>query len=131
MALVKGNDSIALAKKRSLETGRAYDALVARREKLLEQYKEVLPPPIVLEEEIEIISRCERLFRVTSRYLCKIRRTRQACCGAERAGATKSKSKSSRAMNLRPSRRPRLISSDWTVMSVGLAPGKGVPLTPS
>jgi hypothetical protein len=46
IALAKGDNSLALAKARSLRSRLAYDELVALRDKLLLQYKDELPDPI-------------------------------------------------------------------------------------
>ncbi len=62
IALARGDNSLALAKARFLKTQQAYDELAALRDKLLEKYKDKLPPPVLFEKMEEVLPEIELLF---------------------------------------------------------------------
>lgn len=61
IALAKGDNSLKLAKARSLKTRQAYDELVALRDRLLEKYKRKLPPASVAPGTKEILPEIDEL----------------------------------------------------------------------
>ena len=62
IALAKGDNSLALGKARFLKCQQAHDELVALRDKLLEKYKDKLPPPILFKEINEFLPEIELLI---------------------------------------------------------------------
>jgi hypothetical protein len=52
-ALVKGDNSLKLARARSCRCREAYDELIRLRDQLLQEYKDELPPPIFSKEQEE------------------------------------------------------------------------------
>lgn len=62
IALAKGDNSLKLAKARSLKTRQAYDELVVLRDRLLEKYKRKLPPASVIPGTKEKLPEIEELI---------------------------------------------------------------------